>query len=579
MSVLSLEPLIRRIFEAWGPIAYRFRWALFIFPFILTVGLSLGFLKMNTLRVDDPSYVFTPSDARWRRELKIFSENWPLNENKFLPGKSFETKRFINVLIRARDGGSILREEVLKEIQVLNQWISNNISVSTDDGRFNLTYQDLCLSYDWVCGGNEHIDMFLQRNKDTPVYLGTVLGEVELFKENNTVKSAKVTQLFYFLKQEQSIVRRYSSDFSYAVERFFLSFYKSSIISVSFAHYQSLQDGLGENAERFAPNFFVSFTTLSIYALVCAFCLKRKPKKGIDWIRSKPWLACAGLATTLMAIVCGFGSLMMLGVSYNVINTIIPFLIIAIGIDDMFIMNACWEQSDEHQPVPVRMSETLSHAGVAVTITNITDIMSFAIGCITDLPGIQLFCLYACVSVAFCYFFQITFFCGLMAICGDLERQKRHCIFFYRTIGSISIADLSQTHKEQSAFPANLRQFQRTKRCSSRDSKSVIREQIFSTVTAFENTEYTLGREGTVFFLLEYLNYLDQLNVELEDTPKLWHHKLRSWLKYTGGASQWASDININETTKTIQSFRFSVRSELTYCLPSLAALLYEAYE
>ncbi|VDM77647.1 unnamed protein product [Strongylus vulgaris] len=133
------------------------------------------------------------------------------------------------------------------------------------------------------------------------------------------------------------------------------------------------QDGLGENAERFTPNFVVSFTTLSIYALVSAFCFKQKPQRGIDWIRSKPWLACA-----------------------------------AIGIDDMFIMSACWEQSDERQPVPVRMAQTLSHAGVAVTITNITDIMSFAIGCITDLPGIRLFCLYACVSVAYCYLFQVS---------------------------------------------------------------------------------------------------------------------------------------------------------------------------
>ncbi|VDK54807.1 unnamed protein product, partial [Cylicostephanus goldi] len=309
MSVLSLEPLIRRFFEAWGPISYRFRWPLFILPLFLTVGLSFGFLRLSTLRVDDPAYVFTPSDARWRKELKSFSENWPLNENKFLPGKSFETKRFVNVLIRARDGGSILREEVLKEIQVLNRWISNNISVPTDDGRFNLTYQDLCLSYDWVCGGNEHIEMLLERNrighfldlsyprggnKDTPVYLGTIFGDVEVFRENNTVKSAKITQLFYFLKQEQSIVRRYSSDFSYAVERFFLHYYKSNLISVSFAHYQSLQDGLGENAERFTPNFVVSFTTLSIYALVSAFCFKSKPHRGIDWIRSKPWLACAG---------------------------------------------------------------------------------------------------------------------------------------------------------------------------------------------------------------------------------------------------------------------------------------------
>ena len=46
----------------------------------------------------------------------------------------------------------------------------------------------------------------------------------------------------------------------------------------------------------------------------------------------------------------------------------------------MFIMNACWEKSDEKKSTSERMSETLSHAGVAVSITNITDVMSFAIG-------------------------------------------------------------------------------------------------------------------------------------------------------------------------------------------------------
>ncbi|VDK61246.1 unnamed protein product [Cylicostephanus goldi] len=88
---------------------------------------------------------------------------------------------------------------------------------------------------------------------------------------------------------------------------------------------------------------------------------------------------------------------------------------------------------------------------------------------------------------------------------------------------------------------------------------SKTRRQLLSTAAAFENTEYSLGREGTVFFLLEYLNYLDQLNVELEDTAKLWHYKLRSWLKYTGGSSQWASDIKFNETTNAIEAFRFYI--------------------
>lgn len=52
----------------------------------------------------------------------------------------------------------------------------------------------------------------------------------------------------------------------------------------------------------------------------------------------------------------------------------------AIGIDDMFLMNACWDQTSDSLTVPERMSKTLSHAGVAVTITNVTDILSFAIG-------------------------------------------------------------------------------------------------------------------------------------------------------------------------------------------------------
>lgn len=64
-----------------------------------------------------------------------------MNENKFLPGKSFEMKRFINVLVKAKDGGNLLRKQILDEIQGLNQWIMFNISIPTVDGKYNLTYQ------------------------------------------------------------------------------------------------------------------------------------------------------------------------------------------------------------------------------------------------------------------------------------------------------------------------------------------------------------------------------------------------------------------------------------------------------
>lgn len=76
---------------------------------------------------------------------------------------------------------------------------------------------------------------------DTPVYLGTLLSDITLNESNSTIKAAKLTQLFYFLKQEAHVVRRYSTAFSYAVEHYLLHVYKSDIISLSFSHYHSLQ--------------------------------------------------------------------------------------------------------------------------------------------------------------------------------------------------------------------------------------------------------------------------------------------------------------------------------------------------
>lgn len=43
---------------------------------------------------------------------------------------------------------------------------------------------------------------------------------------------------------------------------------------------------------------------------------------------------------------------------------------------------------------------------------------------------------------------------------------------------------------------------------------------------------------------------------------RIWNTKLLSWLKYTGGSNQWATDIHFNENG-TFQAFRFQVRSEL----------------
>lgn len=71
--------------------------------------------------------------------------------------------------------------------------------------------------------------------------MGNVLGDIVLNKSNNHIIEARITQLFYFLKHSPELVCQYSTDFEYAVERFLLNVFDSNLITLSFAHYQSLQ--------------------------------------------------------------------------------------------------------------------------------------------------------------------------------------------------------------------------------------------------------------------------------------------------------------------------------------------------
>lgn len=94
-------------------------------------------------------------------------------------------------------------------------------------------------------------------------------------------------------------------------------------------------------------------------------------------------LLCVGAAFILAVGICS-----LIGIPYGPVHTSLPFLLLGLGIDDIFVINASWKQihtikSNLNKPLPERIGLTLGHAGSAVSITSLTDVVAFIIGAST----------------------------------------------------------------------------------------------------------------------------------------------------------------------------------------------------
>lgn len=61
-----------------------------------------------------------------------------------------------------------------------------------------------------------------------------------------------------------------------------------------------------------------------------------------------------------------------------------PFLVVAVGTDNMFLMVAALRHTNRAHPVPRRIGECMSDAAISIFITSLTDVFSFAVGTITS---------------------------------------------------------------------------------------------------------------------------------------------------------------------------------------------------
>lgn len=85
------------------------------------------------------------------------------------------------------------------------------------------------------------------------------------------------------------------------------------------------------------------------------------------------------------AFIAAIGICSLFGVPYGPVHNSLPFMLMGLGVDDAFVMAASWEQVlsekiNRVKPLQERVALMLSHAGSAISITSLTDVVAFIIG-------------------------------------------------------------------------------------------------------------------------------------------------------------------------------------------------------
>ena len=136
------------------------------------------------------------------------------------------------------------------------------------------------------------------------------------------------------------------------------------------------------------------------------------------------------LVVSLMGLVCvglayasGSGLLFYLGGETAGVHNLLPFLLIGIGVDDMFVICNAIDQTDLHATAAERVRKAMQHAGPSITITSLTNSLAFAFGGLNSLTALRSFCVFAAVCILMLYLIVMTTF--LCVVVWDTERVGR----------------------------------------------------------------------------------------------------------------------------------------------------------
>lgn len=271
--------------------------------------------------------------------------------------------------------------------------------------------------------------------------LSAILGNPVFDEDNGTLLSAEAFTLSYFIddRTDEAGSDERGSDADPINEGWekdvFLATVESvpsnfTSIAVDYLSGRSFSDEFGGAIS--GDLFLVQVSYVVVFLFLGASLGRIIPGPESRWTMSLAALFMVGLSTA-----AGFGLSSAFGLFFGPVHSLLPFILLGIGVDDAFVIVNAFNRErrgggrsgESNSDLAKRGARALARAGASITVTSFTDLVAFAISSSSSLPALASFCAYASVGIVFLWIFASTFFTATVVL--DERRQRdnrRECL-------------------------------------------------------------------------------------------------------------------------------------------------------
>ena len=149
-------------------------------------------------------------------------------------------------------------------------------------------------------------------------------------------------------------------------------------------------------------------------------------------IDSKIILGLCGVIIVALSVTASVGLLSFCGQkSTLIIVEVIPFLVLAIGVDNIFIMVQAFQRHHSRKDIDmeVRFGSVMESVAPSILLATLAESSCFFLGALTSMPAVHIFALNAGLALVMAFILQMLVFVPLLVVDTHRQDDNRYELF------------------------------------------------------------------------------------------------------------------------------------------------------